>query len=492
MKRAPKIYEKFLCEIWNEQKFIKKLLTKDEQLIEVINPGSENKDLSGPDFKSARIKIGNITYTGDVEIDGDYSDWKGHGHNINKKYNSVILHIVLNNNTDRSYVYTSEGRKVPSISLVSFLQKDLAKSHQNAIIAERKKRINKMPCLEINMEVSEKEKLNFVYDLGLKRFIRKREKFFERLKELVYLQELRLKEPIIKYELDEQFYNKTFTQKDFSAQIVWLQLAYESIFEALGYSKNKEIMKLLASAVEIKFFESLNHEDFILAAESTMFNVSGLMPDIKNLPDEETSAYTKKLCEIWNEIKTKYDGNTFNAAQWHFFKLRPQNFPTIRIAGGVRILKRMLKDNLLEKVTDAISQKGKLSNTISSLRSLFIVKGEGFWNSHYIFDEAAKIPINYFIGSSRADEILVNIILPIMSLYFEIFGKKDLSERTVKIFLEFYQNSENNLVNEVSSTLSLNDAWKRSVLYQGMIELFRNYCSREKCLECNIGKKVFG
>ncbi len=215
------------------------------------------------------------------------------------------------------------------------------------------------------------------------------------------------------------------------------------------------------------------------------------MPDVHNLPDEETSEYTKKLAELWSGLKIAYDGNTFHAAQWHFFKLRPQNFPTIRISGGARILERLLKENLIGKIIYNfvnINNPKKLSN---ALRELFIVKGEGFWKSHYVFDQPSSIRINYFVGVSRADEIIINNILPIISIYFDIFGKKDLVQKVNKLYLNYYQKSENNLVNEVASTLQLEDAWKRSVLYQGMIDLFRNYCSREKCLECKIGKRVF-
>ena len=491
MKNSQNINEKFIYEIWKNQNFIKELLTKDGQSIEVLNIGFENKELSGPDFKNARIKIGNITFTGDVEIDIDYSDWKSHGHNLNKKYNSVILHAIINN-SDRGYVYTSEGRKIPSISIVDFLKVDLAESIKAAIVTESKKRINKMPCMDGIIELNENEKINFVYDLGIKRFKNKKEKFFDRLKELIYIEQQNLKEPVIRYELDEKFYNKKFIQADFNNHNIWQQLIYESTFEALGYSKNKEIMKSLAKNVEIKFFNSLSDKDFILEAESALFNISGLMPDVINLPDEETSAYTKKLFENWNNIKSRYDGIKFNAAQWHFFKLRPQNFPTVRLAGGTRILKKIVKENLIGKIINSISHINNEKEIVNYLRTLFIIKSDGFWKDHYVFDQPANSPINYFIGSSRADEILVNIILPVITLYFEIFSKKELSQKTVKIFLNFYQNSENNLVNEVSETLSLNDAWKRSVLYQGIIELFRNFCSRDKCKECYIGQKVFG
>lgn len=302
---------------------------------------------------------------------------------------------------------------------------------------------------------------------------------------------MNLKEPVIKYDLDERFYNRTFSQRDFCQKIIWQQLVYESIFEALGYSRNKEIMKMIAMAVGIKFLNSLNKHDFILTVESILFNVGGLMPDLSNLPDEEISSYVKKLYERWNDNKNKYNGRMFNSTQWHFFRMRPQNFPTIRIAGGARIINKLINSNLMDKMLEAVEQIEDLTKLAQSLRSLLVVRGEGFWSRHYIFAQSKNEQVNYFIGATRADEILVNLMLPVLSLYFEIFDKKELSQKAIILYLNFYQKTDNNLVNEVSATLFLKDAWKRSVLYQGMIELFRDYCSKDRCLECLIGKKLF-
>ena len=491
MKKEVKVLERFLYDIWKEKKFVKVLINRDGENIEIIEPGNENKDSGGPDFRNAKIKIGNITYSGDVEIDINYSDWKAHGHNYNKRYNSVILHLSINNFEKEPYVYTVQRRKIHSILLTDYLKEELVKNIQASILSERNNRNYKLPCIGSNNEIIESEKLNYIYDLGKKRFNKKKEAFFNRLKELVYFDELNIKEPIINYDFDESFYNRTFFQKDFSNKKIWLQLLYESIFEALGYSKNKDIMKALAKSADINFLNSLNFDDLISALEAVLFNISGLMPDVQNLPDEETSAYTKKLFEIWNKIKPYYDNRTFNSAQWHFFRLRPRNFPTIRIAGGVRIIYRLIKKNLVGQVIEIISLGKTHNQMVRDLRSLFIVKGEGFWTKHFVFDQPAVSPMDYFIGESRSDEIIINIVLPIFSLYFELFRQRELSIKVIKLYLNFYQRNENNLVNQVANTLQLNDVWKRSVLYQGFIELYRTYCSQEKCLECLIGKKIF-
>ena len=250
-------------------------------------------------------------------------------------------------------------------------------------------------------------------------------------------------------------------------------------------------MLKLARSADIKFLKMLDSSDFIKTAEAALFNIAGLMPDVYNLPNSETSVYTRELYDLWSGIKQIYDGKVYNAAQWHFFKLRPQNFPTIRIAGGVRIVDRIFHHNFIYNIIKLFKTYSSYGKIINELRSLVVVKGDGFWAQHFIFDKPSKTRINYFIGVSRADEIIVNVILPIILVYFDLFNMKDLSRKVIKTYVNFYQQSENGLVKEVCDALRLNNAWKKTVLYQGMIEIFRNYCIKKKCTECPIGQKVF-
>jgi hypothetical protein len=108
-----------------------------------------------------------------------------------------------------------------------------------------------------------------------------------------------------------------------------------------------------------------------------------------------------------------------------------------------------------------------------------------------MFGKINEEELKYFVGLSRADEIIINVILPILFLYFELFSKQDASKRVQNLYLNYIQKSKNQLVNQVSQTLNLERHSSQSVYYQGFIELFRNYCVKERCLECEIGKKVF-
>ena len=492
VEKNTKIYEKFLYEIWKDQKFENELLTKDGEKITIVDAGQENRELGGPDFKNARIKIGNITYCGDVEIDSYYADWKNHGHNLNKRYNSVILHASLNNDSGHSFVYTQEGRKVRSLQLGDFLEMDIRTKVQNAIVKERKNRINRMPCIEINDMLEKKKKLDFIFDLGILRFKKKREKIFSRLKELTYLKELNLKEPVIKYELDQNFYDRKFTFEDFKDADLWKQLFYEQVFEALGYSNNKKEFSRLASYAELSFIRKFSdRDDFLLVIQTMLFNIAGIIPESDSFEDKETLEYIKKIKEIWQDVKIQYDGKTFNAEDWHFYKHRPANFPTLRIAGGAEIIFRMIKKDMVAGIVKEFKGPVNPQKIIKTLRSQIIVKGYDYWKRYYNFGQQIRSDTKYFIGLSRADEVIVNVILPYVSVYFEMFHEEELAKKVIALYINYYQSCDNNLVQEVSSTLLLNNAAKRSVLYQGMIELFRGYCSKDKCMECTIGKSIF-
>jgi len=136
----------------------------------------------------------------------------------------------------------------------------------------------------------------------------------------------------------------------------------------------------LAQAVKLSFLRDfITTPDFRTTAEATFFSVSGLIPDVFHLKEEDTSDYTRKLFQRWQEIKSSYDGRTFRETDWHFFQLRPQNFPTVRIAGGVLLVERLLKQTLIPPTVKIISEIHKPEILIQNLRNLLIVSAEGYW-----------------------------------------------------------------------------------------------------------------
>ncbi len=493
MESSVKLYEKYLHEIWKNQSFTKPLKTFDHNYITVLDPGIYNENGAGPDFQHCRLKIGELTFVGDVEIDLDYHDWKRHGHNIDSKYNKVILHVSFTNSHRQNYVFTKAGRKVPNLSIKNLVDPEIAKELFENVKSTKPTGIKNIKCASLSNDVRFKIKKDFVIKLGIDRFNKKSKRIFERLKELVFLEENQIAEPVIRYELSKEFREREFSYDDFKTADIWQQMFYELMFEALGYSKNKSPMLKLSKYANIKFLKKVDSEinDKIKLYESILFNVSGLMPDVEKIPEEESDDYVKELHEYWNRVKTIYDSETLNETQWHFLNNRPQNFPTIRIAGGARLLNMLLYVDLIPRMIKKFEEIRSDRVLINSIRSLFIVKSDGYWSEHFVFSKPAKDKVKYFIGASRSDEIVVNIVLPYLYVYFEVFGKKDLAKRTLKIYQLYTQKSDNKIVRDVAESIGLDGYKKRTIFAQGMIELFRNYCSKDKCLECEIGKIVF-
>jgi len=487
-----RIPEEILYEIWEQQDFSDTLIASDEVTIEVFDPGQRNNDLAGPDFHNARIRIGSLTFNGDVEIDNYHSDWRTHGHHLNKRYNKLILHVTLSEEAHQGYVVTQSGRKVTSIALENYLNEPLRKKifdHLSAIKTEDKLR---MPCIGLNADVFLNTKLDFIKELGLIRHRKKCERFINRLKELIVFNNNQFKEPVVKYDFEKEIQNRHFEISEFEDKLIWQQLFYEQIFEALGYSKNKNILNRLSNAADIRFLNSLtNEEKNVSVLESILFNISGIIPDVNKIPDEETSEYIRTLVENWINIRPRYDGETYSLSDWNFFKLRPQNFPTVRIASGARLLNLILQKNLVSRLIKVFEENYDQHKLITRLRNSLIIKADGYWATHYNFNRPVKVKIKYFLGLGRADEIIVNLILPFMSVYFDLFENKSVAERVLDLYLNFKQKEGNKLIADVSEVLLIKNQKLQSIIHQGMIELFRNYCIKQRCLECKIGKEVF-
>ncbi len=491
MRKPKDISENELHKIWMKQSFTSMLKTQSGDVVSVLSHGDRNVSASGPDFKNARLRIGNLVYVGDIEIDGDYSNWKSHGHNIDSKYNKVVLHISLTNNSNHHYIYTKDGRKVPTLTLERFLHKSVFDKANTAVHVNVDKQKGFIKCASMADTIEVTAKKEFVAKLGVERFSKKCDRIYQRLKELSYIAELKISEPTIRYSLHPEFVKKQFTSEDFKDKLLWQQLLYELLFEALGYSQNKEIMKKLARSIPLNFINNKINKTNFSAMESLFFNVSGLMPEVKNLPVEETSDYTRELASQWGKISKDFDGERFSETDWHFFRIRPQNFPTVRIVGGIRYINFILSENLIGTIIKKLEEIKNLTVVVNSIRSLLILKSSGYWKTHYIFDLPAKKEIKYFIGFSRADEIIVNIILPFFMVYFDVFSKPELSKKILHIYNIYEQKSDNKITREVSDSLGIGEVQKKTIYSQGLIELYRTYCSKNKCLDCEIGKIAF-
>jgi len=486
-----KIKEKFLYQIWQNKKFSnEKLYTINNDELEILDVGERNEGEDGPDFKNARIMIGGIKYVGDIEIDTNISDWARHEHNKNEKYNSVILHVFFNRDNKDFHPISSSGRVIPSLNLSQFIDEDLRKVIREAISLEKDHRLKGIPCQHKELQTTVDKKLTFLRELGIKRFEKKCNKLYQRLKEIYLEDQLRssTKEPSIHYTPNEDFYNKEFKASDFRNEKLWMQLFYEYVFEALGYSKNKDIFRKLALELDLDFvIKNIPKENFVQQAEYVYFYVSGMTPKLNEVQDEEVKNYVKNIYENWKKYQPHFRGSILEGSKWHFFQLKPQNFPTIRLAGGVRLLYEIVYNNLLGRIMSAFEKIDNSPQMVKALKSLVVVEADGFWKNYFHFNKKAEEPFRHFVGMSRAEEIVVNVILPFIKVLSDVFGRKKDAMKVMNVYKTMMQTTDNQIAIDLANALQLPNIVHQSIFYQGLIELFREYCSKKKCKQCEIG-----
>ncbi len=494
MSQHSHIPEKILAEIWKEQRFASELFDETGEKIEVQYVGDENLDKGGPDFINARIKVGNLTFVGDVEIDNTRSDWRNHGHYLNRRFNKVILHAIVSNESNQKFVYTQNGRRINTFCFAPHVQEEVLESLKKAMAMEDDSKTNKLHCYKVIDFANEKEVLNFVSKLGISRFKKKCDKLIIRIRELLFIDSLQVKEPAEQYAIPEDVYTEKLCYDDLNKKHIWEQLFYELIFEALGYPNNKDAFNKITRAVTISQLQSLTipADKFVEVVESIFFSISGMIPDVDSIKNPDILAYVRIVTENMMKYYPLYDGERLDAVDWHFFRLRPLNFPTIRLAAGARLVEKITRGDLIGHIMTKFYEIHDFVVLKKLARGLLIVKSDGHWKKHYTFEKPAKQEsIHFFLGTNRADEMFVNVVLPFAYVYFDLFGKPKFANKVLSVYRDVACEVENALVTEAANALHIETDRKKSVIYQGILELFSSFCSKNRCEECSIGKIVF-
>jgi hypothetical protein len=484
--------EKFLHEIWAQQLFNTAQLESHEGLpVRILNPGRPNTD-TGPDFLEAKILIGGTVYAGDVEIHRDLDEWQAHLHQSDRRYNRVIMHVVMHSDREYPETITESGRSVPTLILENFLIEPVRSVWQRSISAERSRRLHRIPCFTRNRQAGADLIGRWIETLGRRRLELKVRSMQNRLYELASPDNHDLREPAARYgeipyggdpdELPPPL--RPPGVDDLRRRDAWEQLYYESLAESLGYSKNQSAFRRLSSLVTFPFLR----EQPVETIEAVLFGVSGLL-DIN-----DTDPYASRLREIFQQHHVSRRKERMSNTEWQFFRLRPQNFPTLRIAGLAVLVRRMSGIPLLEWLLDSIRESDSSGGVpLRKVYEYFTVTAEGYWKDHYTFGKRASAPIVHLVGKSRVDEILINVAIPFLFLYARIYKNIALRSGTERILESIQAPGANTITRKIDEELIRGKAsLKDATAYQGKIQLYKFYCRDERCAECEVGKAVFG
>jgi len=497
--------ERFLRQLWKHQQFdTTHLASLDGRMIEVLSPGVLNTD-GGPDFHEALIRIGGILYRGTVELHQHLDEWTAHDHHRDPKYNAVILHVVLYDEVPRMMNTTESNRLVPVLVLERYLTQPYRETWDSMILNERAERLSTIKCFNLNNDLGPLVIETWLEKLAVERMELKVRRCEERLKELVEEKRLHVHEPPPRYEEIHFGINPEdlpsplpeFSPDDFKNARLWEQLLYEGIMEALGYAKNQKSFLNLARNVRLQYladqYARQTGEAVHQYTEAILFAAAGLLPSIHPTMERESKEHVKHLKRLWKEIRTSYGGGIVGEAEWQFFRLRPENFPTVRIAGAARLVPRLLEKDFFRLVVQLLKNNSfRVEEQYRELRELLIVPADGFWKTHFRFGECARTPNRTLVGKTRADEIILNALIPVCLLYARLFKDKQVREGVLTLYRSSPPMSDNTITRTIreqllKERLRLDSAMK----HQGALQLYKFFCIEERCTECAIGREVF-
>ncbi len=348
--------ENLLQYLW-KYKIFSKLDFKDTDgnPIEILDFGTLNTN-SGPDFSLAKIKTKNIVLAGNIEIHVKSSDWYFHNHDLQKDYQSVILHVVYFNDTDVSEL---KEAGIPTLELKDYINEKILAKYQTL-----ENQYQFIPCESI-------------FDASKVPFLFSEETLLKKLDEKSIEIEQLLAQSKNNYEA-----------------VLFQKLAY-----SFGLKVNAEIYQNIAENIDFKIIQKISQNQFQL--ESFLFGKGNLLEK-----ETETNQKWKREFEFL-KIKFKISEQTFPVK---FLRLMPPSFPTIRFSQLAMLYH--LQPNLFSKILKA--------KNIQELKSLFEkVKTSDFWENHYTFEKTSEEKIEKKLSDDFIEILLINAVLPIIYTYFK-------------------------------------------------------------------------
>jgi hypothetical protein len=397
--------ERLMHFVWQHRLGLRQgLKTVDGRRVIVVDQGVYNTD-AGPDFFNATIEIGNETWVGNVEIHVRASDWYRHGHDRDRAYDSVVLHVVQ---YDDMAVKRSDGSVIPQI--VMHCTPGGAK-RCNALLDCA---INSLPCEATIKRLPRIYLTDWLTALGAERMYRKS----ERIQQLV---------------ADTQGY--------------WEGAAYVTFARALGFGLNGDPFELLARSLPLKFLN--RHHDELFTTEALVFGQAGLIPAER----KDEHLYTTRLRQEYAFMQRKFSLQPPPLA-WKMARTRPQNLPYRRLAA------------LAQMVHKGFYMVGQLSDaaTLDDMRRVFDVTLISFWANHLTFESAGGA--SKAMSAASIDKLLINVAIPLLHARAMSCGDLDGMERCMEL-LQTMKGEDNAIIRLFAGAgLKCDDAFTSQALIE--------------------------
>ena len=419
--------EAFLQYVWQHRLLQGELTTTDGQLVTIERAGILNRD-AGPDFSDARLKIGDTWWAGNVEIHIKASDWQQHHHESDRNYSSVVLHVVYEADID---IVTDNGNRLITLEIKDHISRDIWNQYEQLTQTSLTENI---PCSSYLSEIPD-----FIVSNSLDRLT---------------IERIQRKSDDVKHLIEESHGS-------------WETCCYWMIARYFGGKTNGFTFELLAKATDQRLLA--RWKDQPQRIEAILMGQAGMLDGY--FEDE----YPRLLQQDYESLAKGAHLKPIDGYLWKFFRLRPHSFPTIRISQFANLISRShnLFSNLLEE-SDA-----------ARLAEFFDVEASPYWTSHYQFDKESA-PSSKHIGKAFVETLIINAWVPLLMEYGIQHGQQRYKDQAVAI-LQQLPPEENNITRKWKAVGIKADNAAQS---QALIQLYNEYCTPRRCLECQIGYRI--
>lgn len=418
--------ESFLHFLWRWRRFdAQNLTTTDGQALEILHPGEWN-DHAGPDFFNARLRIGDTTWAGNVEMHLRASEWLAHRHSDDAAYDNVVLHVVFE---DDQPIARASGERIPCLELKGRIPAKILENYQR-LEHERAW----IPCQSFFKNIPDIVRLNWLDRLLVERLEQKTAAVAEMLA---------------------------------ATENHWEEAFYRLLARNFGLKVNAEPFEALARSLPL--LTLAKHKNDLKQVEALLFGQAGFLEE--TFKDE----WPKALAQEYKFLKHKYDLAPMAASQWKFLRLRPANFPTVRLAQFAALVHQSA--HLFSKILEA--------KNLRELENLFDVQPGDYWLTHFQFDKpSVKRPKH--LGRDFVHLLIINAIAPFLFHYGKTREQEEFQKRALRLLEELPP--EANAI--VDGWADLGVSAKNAYQTQALIHLKTRYCDAKRCLECAIGNAI--
>ena len=416
---------------WLWQQLIgKKLASTHQEQLTVIYPGRMSGD-EGPDFQDAVILRKSRLTRGDVEVHVKSSDWYGHQHHADAAYNNVILHAVLWHDSSAATL-TRSGQTIPVLCLTQAL------NHQPYLLPPQ------LPCSHILDKMEAPTLIGLLAAAGQQRFGQKANQFQGQM------------------------------QREDPGQVL-----FRGMMRALGYAKNTKPFEELAATMPLS---SLEGRRGLAAKQALLLATAGLLPSQSKQAEFFSTREIRELEQIWRR-----EGKTIRPMaqqSWNFSHIYPNNSPVRRLIALSYLLERYRREGLLAGLLRLVKEAPS-THSRRALHDGLTVVGNSYWRSHLDFGMPAKARTASLLGASKADEIVVNVILPFGYAWGKLANDLKLTQNAIELFVTYPGLAENYLTRHMRDQLGIQEGPAPTACHQqGLIHIFKNNCCEGKCSAC--------